>query len=56
MLPRVALVGTEVLEESIASIISAVKIGGLGKTLSVTSNRNTIHIISSKRTAVAGYC
>jgi hypothetical protein len=41
MLRRVALVRTGVLEEHSASIIRVTRIGELGTTLAVTSNRRT---------------
>jgi hypothetical protein len=41
MLRRVALVRTDVSEESVASIIRAERIGKLGTMLEVTSNRST---------------
>jgi hypothetical protein len=42
LLRRVALVRTEVSEERIASIYRVTRIGELGKTLAVTSNRHTL--------------
>jgi hypothetical protein len=42
ILRRVALVKTDVLEESIASIIRVTRIGELGTTLTITSNRRTL--------------
>jgi hypothetical protein len=42
MLRRVALVRTDVSEEISASIIRVTKIGELGTTSTVTSNRNTL--------------
>jgi hypothetical protein len=42
MLHRMALVRTDVSKERIASIISVKRIGELGTTLEVTSNRNTL--------------
>jgi hypothetical protein len=42
MLRRVALVITDVSEELTASIIMVARIGELGKTLAVTSNRRTL--------------
>jgi hypothetical protein len=42
MLLRVALVRTDVLEELSASIIRVTRIGELGATLDVTSNRRTL--------------
>jgi hypothetical protein len=41
MLRRVAIVGTDVSEELSASIIRVTKVGELGTTLAVTSNRRT---------------
>jgi hypothetical protein len=49
MLRHVTLVRTDVSEENIASIIRAKRIGELGTTLAVTSNRN-------QHTSVACYC
>jgi hypothetical protein len=42
MLRRVALVRTDVSEELRASFISVTRIGELGTTLAVTSNRRTL--------------
>jgi hypothetical protein len=42
MLCRVALVRTDVSEELSASIIRATRIGELGTTLALTSNRQTL--------------
>jgi hypothetical protein len=42
MLRRVALVRTDVSEELSASFITVTRIGGLGTTLAVTSNRRTL--------------
>jgi hypothetical protein len=42
MLRCVALVSTDVSEERIASIICGTRIGELGRTFSVTSNRRTL--------------
>jgi hypothetical protein len=42
MLLRVALVGTDVSEELTASIIRVTRIGELGTTLAVTSNRHML--------------
>jgi hypothetical protein len=42
MLCRVALVGTYVLEELSASIIRVTRIGELGTTLDVTTNRRML--------------
>jgi hypothetical protein len=41
MLRRVALVGTDLSEERSATIIKVTRIGELGTTLAVTSNRRT---------------
>jgi hypothetical protein len=45
MLPRVALVRTDVLEELSASISRVTRIGELGTTLAVSSNRRTLHFV-----------
>jgi hypothetical protein len=42
MLRRVALVGTDVSEELSASFMSVTRIGELGTTLAVTSNRRML--------------
>jgi hypothetical protein len=42
MLRRVALVRTNVLEELSASIVRVTRIGELGTTVAVTSNRRTV--------------
>jgi hypothetical protein len=42
MLPRVALVRTDVSEESVGSIIRVTRIGEQGTTLAVTSNRRRL--------------
>jgi hypothetical protein len=42
-LRRVALVRTDVSEELSASFIMVARIGGLGTTLALTSNRRTLH-------------
>jgi hypothetical protein len=42
MLSRVDLVRTDDSEERITSIISVIRIGELGTTLAVTSNRSTL--------------
>jgi hypothetical protein len=47
MLRRVALVITDVSEEPSASIIRVTRIGELGTTLAVTSNRRTLRRIQS---------
>jgi hypothetical protein len=56
MLCRVALVRTDVSEEPSASFIGVTRIGELGTTLAVTSNRRTLRRIigiSSQHTSVA---
>jgi hypothetical protein len=69
MLRRVALVRTDVSEELSASFIKVTRIGVLGTTLAVTSNRRTLRrflrsmrrvvvtasVISSQRASVASY-
>jgi hypothetical protein len=58
MLRRVALVGTGISEELSASFIRVTRIGELGKTLAVTSNRRTLRRkldISSQLLLVASY-
>jgi hypothetical protein len=47
MLRRVALVRTDVLEELSASIIRVTRVGELGTTLAITSNRRTLLVIAS---------
>jgi hypothetical protein len=54
MLRRVALVRTDVSEELSASFIRVIRIGELGTTLALTSNRRTLGI-SSQRASVASY-
>jgi hypothetical protein len=49
VLRRVALVRTDVSAERIASIIRATRIGELGTTLAVTSNRRTLIFLRSLR-------
>jgi DNA-binding TFAR19-related protein (PDSD5 family) len=44
MLRRVALVRTDVSEELSASFIRVTRIGEIGTTLAVTSNRRTLHV------------
>jgi hypothetical protein len=51
MLRRVALVGTDVSDDLSASFIRVTRIGELGTTLAITSNRP----ISSQRASVASY-
>jgi hypothetical protein len=59
MLRSVALARTDVSEELSASIIRVTRIGELGTTLAVTSNRRTlrniIRIIKSRRMRWAGH-
>jgi hypothetical protein len=58
MLRRVALVRTDVLEELSASFIRVTRIGELGTTLAVISNRLTLRRytnISSQLASVASY-
>jgi hypothetical protein len=59
ILRRVALVITDVSEELNASFIRVTRIGELGTTLAVTSDRRTLRrnaiFISSQRASVAGY-
>jgi hypothetical protein len=45
MLGRVALVGTDVSEERIASTIAVTRIGEIRTTLAVTSSRSTLRAI-----------
>jgi hypothetical protein len=47
MLRRVALVRTEVSEDLSASIIRVTRIGELGTTLAVTSNRRMLRYVAS---------
>jgi hypothetical protein len=51
MLGRVALVRTDVSEEPSSSIIRVTRIGELGTTLAVTSNRG-LKMAAANRTAV----
>jgi hypothetical protein len=59
MLRRVALVKTDVSEERSAFFIRVTRIGELGTTLAVTSNKRTLRRntigISSQRASVASY-
>jgi hypothetical protein len=56
MLLRVALVRTDVSEELSASFIRVTRIGELGKTLAVTSNRRRLRRnTSSQRASVDSY-
>jgi hypothetical protein len=52
MLHRVALVTTDVLEEHNTSFIRVTRIGELGTTLAVTSNRRTLRRNSARRLLV----
>jgi hypothetical protein len=52
VLRRVALVSTDVSEEFSASIIRVTRIGELGTTLAVTSNRRTLR---KNNASVASY-
>jgi hypothetical protein len=52
MLRLVALVGTDVTEVRSASFIMATRIGQLGTTIAVNSNRRTLR----RHTTVASYC
>jgi hypothetical protein len=57
MLHLMALVRADVSEEHSASFIRVTRIGELGTTLAVTSNRRTLPLgISSQRVSVASYC
>jgi hypothetical protein len=49
MLRRVVLVRTDVSEEPSASIIRVIRIGEIGTTLGVTSNRRTLIFLRSVR-------
>jgi hypothetical protein len=53
LLRRVALVRTDVSEELSASCIRVTRIGEIGTTLAVTSNRRAL--ISSQHASVASY-
>jgi hypothetical protein len=58
MLRSESLVRTDVSEELGASVFRVIRIGELGTTLAVTSNRRTLTPsldISSQRTSVASY-
>jgi hypothetical protein len=50
MLRRVDLVRTDVSEELSASFITVTRIGELGTTLAVTSNRRMLHGVTSQKT------
>jgi hypothetical protein len=50
MLPRVALVRTDVSEELSASFIMVTRIGELGTTLAVSSNRRTLRRVLTRAT------
>jgi hypothetical protein len=53
MLGSVTLVRTDVLEELSASFIRVTRIGELGTTLAVTSNRRTLRRDTQQRTSMA---
>jgi hypothetical protein len=53
MLRRMALVRTDVSEELSSSIINVTRIGELGRTLAVTSNRRKLR--TSQRGSVVSY-
>jgi hypothetical protein len=53
MLRRVALVRTDVSEELSASFIRATRIGEIGTTLAVTSNRRKLRRNTTQRASVA---
>jgi hypothetical protein len=53
MLRCVALVRTDVSEERTASFIRVTRIGELGTTLAVTSNRHTFDISSQRASAAS---
>jgi hypothetical protein len=53
MLRRVALVRTDVSEELSASFIGVIRIGELGTTLAVTSNRRTLRNVGSYKSHAA---
>jgi hypothetical protein len=55
MLRRVVLVRTDVSEEIRASFLRMIKIGELGTTLAVTSNRRTLRRNNSQRKSIASY-
>jgi hypothetical protein len=55
MLRIVGLVRTDVSEEPSAPIIEVTRIGEIGTTLVITSNRCTLRSISSQRASVASY-
>jgi hypothetical protein len=55
MLRRVALVITIVSEERSAYIMRVTRIGELGTTLAVTSNRRALLCISLRLVSVVGY-
>jgi hypothetical protein len=55
MLCRVALVRTDISQQFSASFIRVTRIGELGTTLAVTSNRRTLLGITSQSVSVASY-
>jgi hypothetical protein len=56
MLRRVVLVRIDVSEEPGPSIITTTRIGELGASLAVTSNRSMCNSVTLRRAAVASYC
>jgi hypothetical protein len=54
-LRRLALVRADVSDDLSASIIRVTRIGELGPTLAVTSNRSTLRRNTSQRASVASY-
>jgi hypothetical protein len=56
MLHRVALVRTDVSEELSASFITVTRIGELGTTLTVTSNRRTLRRNKNLKSYTCYYC
>jgi hypothetical protein len=56
ILHHVALVGTYISEERIATIVEVKKINELGKMIAVTGNCNTVWVYLLQRDLVASYC
>jgi hypothetical protein len=56
VLHRVALVRTDVSQELSASLIRATRIGELGTTLAVTSNRRILRRNTTWSASVVSYC
>jgi hypothetical protein len=56
ILRLVTPIRTDVAEEYIASIIKVTRIGELGPTLAITSNRSMQRYSFSKLDSVASYC